>query len=132
MYGTQSLADVDRALRAEGAALGIEVTILQTNHEGGIVDALIDAATAPAPADAVVLNAGAYAHTSLAIADAVRGIAPIPVIEVHLSNTAARAVSEPLRAGTVVGAACAGRIEGLGPDGYVLALRALARRAGGA
>jgi 3-dehydroquinate dehydratase-2 len=126
VYGTQTLADVDTLVRAEAAALGVALTILQTNHEGAIIDALIDAATtSPSPVDGVILNAGAYAHTSLAIADAVRGIAPVPVVEVHLTNTAARALSEPLRAGVVVGAACAARVEGLGAEGYVLALRAL-------
>jgi 3-dehydroquinate dehydratase II len=132
VYGTQTLADVDETLRKEAEALAIGLWILQTNHEGAIVDALIQAATADDPAAGVVLNAGAYAHTSLAIADAVRAIAPLPVVEVHLTNTAARAASEPMRAGVVVGAACLGRIEGLGAQGYLLALRALARRAKGA
>lgn len=128
VYGTQSLADVDSAIRAEAASLGVDVTILQTNHEGGIIDALVACVSAPGT-DGVVLNAGAYAHTSLAIADAIRAIAPIPVIEVHLSNTAARAHHDPARGGVVVGAACLARVEGLGADGYLLALRALARRA---
>lgn len=132
VYGAQSLDDVDGALRKEAEALAIGLWILQTNHEGAIVDALLQAATADEPASGVVLNAAAYAHTSLAIADAVRAIAPIPVVEVHLSNTAARALSEPMRGGVVVGAACLGRIEGLGVEGYLLALRALARRAKGA
>lgn len=126
VYGTQTLDDLDSAMRAEATSLGVDVSFLQTNHEGSIVDALIDAS---ARVQGVVLNAGAYAHTSLAIADAVRGIAPTPVVEVHLTNTAARAASEPARAGVVVGAACLGRIEGLGAEGYLLALRALARRA---
>jgi 3-dehydroquinate dehydratase-2 len=129
VYGTRTLHDVDTLVRAEAAALGVELTILQTNHEGAIIDALIEAVTlspsSPRAVDGVILNAGAYAHTSLAIADAVRGIAPVPVIEVHLTNTAARALSEPVRAGVVVGAACTARVEGLGAEGYVLALRAL-------
>ncbi len=100
---------------------------MQSNHEGSIIDALIDALTTRAAG--VVLNAAAYAHTSLAIADAVRAVAPLPVIEVHLSNTVAR---EPMRRRALVGAACLGRIEGLGAEGYCLALRALARRAQGA
>ncbi len=132
VYGAQTLDDVDTALRKEALALVIDLWILQTNHEGAIVDALIQGAVADDPVAGVVLNAAAYAHTSLAIADAVRGIAPIPVVEVHLTNTAARALSEPVRGGVVVGAACVGRIEGLGAEGYVLALRALARRAQGA
>lgn len=129
VYGTQTLDEVDTLLRKEADALAIGLWIVQTNHEGAIVDALIQAASADDPAQGVVLNAAAYAHTSLAIADAIRAIAPVPVIEVHLSNTAARALSEPVRGGVVVGAACFGRIEGLGAQGYLLALRALARRA---
>ena len=121
------MADLDDALRAEAAALGVAVRIIQTNHEGVIIDALIEAAAASA--QGVVLNAAAYAHTSLAIADAVRAVAPLAVLEVHLSNTAARG---DVRRRAIVGEACLGRIEGLGADGYLLALRALARRAKGA
>ncbi len=121
VYGTTPLADIDAAVAARAKALGLEVRSLQSNHEGALVDAVLEARAAAG----VVLNAAAYAHTSLALADAVRAIAPVPVIEVHLTNTAARG-----RLDAPVGAACAGRIEGLGPQGYVLALEAIDRLRG--
>lgn len=121
VYGAQTLHQVNAALKDEAAVLGIDLHVLQTNHEGAIIDTLL-----ACDFDGAIVNAGAYAHSSLAIADAVRAIAPVPVIEVHLTNTAARAArGETERAGTVVGAACLARIEGLGPLGYGLALRAL-------
>lgn len=121
IYGTATLHDVDDAIAVAGRSLALSTTCRQTNHEGVLVDALLSAADDGFVG--VVLNAGAYAHTSLAIADAVRAIAPLPVIEVHLSNTAAR---EPERQRAVVGAACRGRIEGFGSTSYTLALQALA------
>lgn len=127
IYGTATLEQVNDSIRAEGNTLGVDVRCVQTNHEGAIIDELIAAARDPLVVG-VILNAGAYAHTSLAIADAVRATAPLRVVEVHLSNTAAR---EPVRQQAVVGAACAGRVEGLGPTGYLLALRALAPAKGG-
>ena len=120
VYGTMTLAEVDAAIVEAAGELGLAVRIDQSNHEGALVDAVLDARGA----FGVVLNAGAYAHTSLALADAVRAIAPVPVVEVHLTNTAARA-DDPLRARSVVGAACRGRIEGFGANSYVLALHAL-------
>jgi 3-dehydroquinate dehydratase-2 len=120
IYGTATLHDVDHAIDVAGRSLALSTTCRQTNHEGVLVDALLSAADDGFVG--VVLNAGAYAHTSLAVADAVRAIAPLPVIEVHLSNTAAR---EPERHRAVVGAACRGRIEGFGPTSYTLALQAL-------
>jgi 3-dehydroquinate dehydratase-2 len=120
VYGTTTLQQIDDALVNTGAALGLAVTCRQSNHEGALIDALL--AAGDDGFGGVVLNAGAYAHTSLAIADAVRAIAPLPVVEVHLSNTAAR---EPERHNAVVGAACRGRIEGFGPGSYTLALHAL-------
>jgi 3-dehydroquinate dehydratase-2 len=120
VYGTQSLGDVDAALVAAGLKLGVEVVCRQSNHEGLLIDHLL--AADDDGFGGVLLNAGAYAHSSLAIADAVRAIAPLPVIEVHLSNTAAR---EPARHPAVVGAACRARVEGFGAGSYVVALRGL-------
>jgi 3-dehydroquinate dehydratase II len=114
-----TLRELDMQLQAEARALGVRVSPRQTNHEGVLIDELL---RAPQSAAGVVLNAAAYAHTSLAIADAIRAIA-IPVVEVHLTNTAAR---EPERRVAVVGAACRGRVEGFGVTSYLLGLRALA------
>lgn len=126
LYGTHTLADVDAGVAAEAALFGWSVRTRQTNHEGLIVDELNTAATDPSVLG-VVLNAGAYAHTSLAIADAVRACSALRVVEVHLTNTAAR---EQVRRTALVGAACWGRIEGFGPFGYRLAVRALASDGG--
>ena len=118
VYGTVTLAAVDEALARAAGERGLAVRCDQTNHEGALIDAILDARGAVG----IILNAGAYAHTSLAIADAVRAIAPVPVVEVHLTNTVARGRLE-----AVVGAACVGRIEGFGAHGYVLALEAIDR-----
>jgi 3-dehydroquinate dehydratase-2 len=117
LYGMATLADVDAAVARAGAELGLTVNCFQSNHEGALIDALGTGAD-----DGVagfLLNAGAFAHTSLALADAVRSIAPVPVVEVHLTNTVAR------ERDAVVGAACAGRVEGFGLDSYLLGLRGL-------
>jgi len=126
IYGHETLGALDGRLVLSGRELGLEVICRQTNHEGQLVDWILFAADGGSPGgdlDGIIINAGAYAHTSLAIADAIRSVAPLPVIEVHLSNTSAR---EERRQVAVVGAACRGRIEGFGGESYVLALRALA------
>lgn len=117
LYGSTTLAEIDRALRVEAGALGLRVRCCQSNHEGVLIDALL--ACADDGTAGVLLNAGAYAHTSLALADAVRAVAPLPVVEVHLTNTAAR---ERL---PLVGAACLARVEGFGASSYLVGLRAL-------
>ncbi len=104
-----------------GLSLGFQVECRQTNHEGVLIDALF--AAADAGVAGVLLNAGAWAHTSLAIADAVRAIAPLPVVEVHLTNTAGR---DTIRQHSLVGAACRARVEGFGAHSYVVALQGLA------
>lgn len=122
IYGRETLAEVDQRIRARARELGLEVEILQSNHEGDLVDWVQQA---PAAADAVVINPGALAHYSLALRDAVAAVAPrVPVIEVHLTNLYAR---EPFRQRSVVAAAAAGVITGLGADGYLLALEAARR-----
>lgn len=124
-YGTETLGALDARLIAHGTTIGLDVECRQTNHEGVIIDWLL-----AADADAIIINAGALSHTSLSIADAVRSIAPTPVIEVHLTNTVAR---EPARHAAPLGAACVARLEGFGGDGYLLALdgvRRLLRRSG--
>jgi 3-dehydroquinate dehydratase-2 len=121
LYGTTTLADLDAQLLAVGETLGLAVTTRQSNHEGVLIDALFEAADGGFAG--VVMNAGAYAHTSLALADAVRAVAPLPVLEVHLTNTTAR---DTARQHAIVGAACRGRIEGFGVGSYVLALHGIA------
>ncbi len=122
VYGTASLEDIHRALRARAGALGVEVDLRQHSGEGEMIDALHGVRKGAA---GVVLNPGAYAHTSYALRDAVAAIA-LPVIEVHLSNVFAR---EAFRHKSVIAPVCWGTISGLGPYGYELALEALARRA---
>lgn len=119
IYGTQTLAEINEAIGKAAGGLGLEVQCEQHASEGAIIGALHAARATYAGA---IVNPGAYAHYSYAIADAVAAIG-IPVIEVHLSNVAAR---EEFRRTSVTAAACRGVISGLGANGYVLALRALA------
>jgi 3-dehydroquinate dehydratase-2 len=119
LYGDTTLDEIDAALRALAKELDVSISCKQSNHEGELIDRLHRALD---DADAVLLNAGAYAHTSLALADAVRAIAPVPVVEVHLTNTAARGDG---RERAVVGAACRARVEGFGWRSYLVALRAV-------
>lgn len=118
IYGTQTLSDVNDLIAACAADLGIEVRCEQYNGEGQIVDVLH---AARQQYDAVVINPAAYAHYSIAIADAITAIG-IPVVEVHMSNVAAR---EEFRRISVTARACRGSIGGFGAAGYSLALRAL-------
>lgn len=118
VYGTTTLAEIDRALVARGASLGVEVECHQSNHEGALLDLLHGAM---GRCRGVVFNPGAYTHTSIALRDAVAAIG-IPVVEAHLSNTDAR---EDFRKVSHVGAVCLGRIMGFGARSYLLALDAL-------
>lgn len=121
VYGQQTLADVEQRCRRAAADVGLEVDFRQTNHEGQLVDWLQEAGTAVVRGDVVgvVLNPGAYTHTSVAIADAVVG-ASVPVVEVHLSNVHAR---EPFRRHSYLSPVARGVIAGLGVRGYELAVR---------
>jgi 3-dehydroquinate dehydratase-2 len=127
VYGTATLADVDAALRARASELGVELQCQQSNHEGALIDALhraMDDGTS-----AVVLNAGGLTHTSVSLRDAVVACA-LPVVEVHLSNTAAR---EDFRRKSMISPVAVGSIQGFGVDSYLLgldaALATLKRRA---
>ena len=122
IYGTATLADVETWCAERAAAHGLEVSCMQSNHEGALVDAL-QAAGADADVVGVVLNAAAYTHTSVALHDAVRAIS-VPVIEVHLSNPHAR---DAFRHRSLVGQAARGTIAGFGAMSYLLALEAAAR-----
>lgn len=126
LYGLLTLDDLHQQLSVAAGTMGVELRFVQSNHEGVLIDALQEAAAdARLRADGVLLNPGALAHYSLALADAVRSIRPLPVIEIHLTNTAAR---EDFRAPAIVGAACVARIEGLGADSYILGLQGLVSR----
>lgn len=122
IYGGKTLADVEADCKAAGAALGIAIDFRQSNHEGDLVDWIHEAGEKAA---GIVLNAGAYTHTSIALQDAIRAVAPLPVAEVHLSNIHAR---EPFRHKSMVAPVAVGMICGFGPLGYTLALQALAAR----
>jgi 3-dehydroquinate dehydratase-2 len=121
VYGSTTLADVETRARLIAASLGLSVDCRQSNHEGDLVGWIQEARTA---ADGIILNAGAYSHTSIAIHDAILA-AGVPVIEVHVSNIHVR---ESFRHHSYVSRVAAGVIVGLGTDGYEFALQALARR----
>lgn len=121
IYGADTLDDLAGRLEDRARDLGVAVEMRQSNHEGHLIDWLHEAQAEGAKA--VILNGGAYSHTSIALYDAVRAIAT-PVIEVHLSNPHAR---EPFRHRSYVSAAARGTITGLGAAGYLLALDAAAR-----
>jgi 3-dehydroquinate dehydratase-2 len=118
IYGTATLAEIDKHLEEQGRAKNVMVRCQQTNSEGGLVD-LIQAASGRA--HGIILNAGAYTHTSLAVADALAGVA-LPAIEVHLSNLQKR---EPFRHHSYIAPHCIGTISGFGARSYYLALDAL-------
>ena len=129
IYGAGSLGDLEEDLRA--AFPDVDLTFAQSNHEGEMVDRLH--AAADAGLDGVVMNPGGLAHTSVALRDAVASIAPLPVVEVHVTNVHAR---EGFRHTLLSAGACVGVISGLGRAGYALAVRILldrpaARVAGG-
>ena len=123
IYGHTTLTDViDELRRRYDGTLVIDH--LQSNHEGVLIDRLQAAADEPNLLG-VVLNAGAYTHTSVALRDAVSSIAPLPVVEVHLSNVQA---SEDFRHRSLIGAVCRGVIAGFGTDSYRLAVEALRKK----
>ncbi len=121
IYGTDTLDDIAERLEARAAELGVELDMRQSNHEGHLIDWLQEARLKNAKA--VILNAGGFTHSSIAIRDAILSIG-IPVIEVHLSNPQAR---EAFRSVNPIAGAAKGSICGLGPMGYELALDAAAR-----
>jgi 3-dehydroquinate dehydratase-2 len=120
IYGTTTLAQIHARLKARGKELGHRVDARQTNHEGKLCDWI---AEARGKYDGLLLNAGAYTHTSLAIYDALRSVA-LPCVEVHLSNPEAR---EAYRRVSTVAPACVAKVAGFGADSYLLALEGLVK-----
>ncbi len=121
VYGSDTLDDIAAKLTAQALELGVVVDLRQSNHEGHLIDWLHEASARGAKA--IILNAGGYTHTSVALRDAVAAIAT-PVIEVHISNPHAR---EPFRHTSLIAPVARGSIVGFGTLGYALALDAAAR-----
>ena len=118
IYGSMTMDDINEKLIELGKSLGAEIKCMQSNHEGALIDALQDARIW---ANGVVFNPGGYAHTSVALRDAIRAIG-IPVVEVHISNVYAR---EEFRSVSMISAVCKGKIVGFGWKSYEMGLRAL-------
>ena len=119
VYGTATLPEIHARVVARGRELGAEVDARQTNHEGTLVDWIGEARTGRFAG--ILLNPGAYTHTSIAIHDALKAVS-LPCVEVHLSNPDAR---EPFRRHSRVARACVGRVAGFGANSYELALEGL-------
>lgn len=123
VYGRETLGDIETTCAERAEALELSVDFRQSNDEGEIVGWIQEARSAH---DGIIINAGAYSHTSIAVLDALQA-AELPVIEVHLSNIFRR---EPFRHHSYVSLAATGVICGLGAQGYLLALDAMARLIG--
>jgi len=119
IYGTATLKDLEKLVRAEAQRLGVRVTFFQSNHEGALVDKVH--ALADAGIDGVICNFAAYSHTSIALHDALKSTG-LPAIEVHISDIKKR---EKFRHHSMTAGACLGMISGQGFPGYVEALRRL-------
>ncbi len=118
VYGHTTLADIEQMCRDHGQSIEMEVSFEQSNHEGTLIDAIH---AARGKHDGIVLNAGAYTHTSIALMDAIASV-ELPAIELHLSNVHAR---EDFRHRSFIAKVCTGIICGFGAHGYILAMDAL-------
>jgi 3-dehydroquinate dehydratase-2 len=123
IYGADTLADIEAMLQERAKANGVALTCRQSNHEGDLVDWIQEAGLAGA---GVLLNAGAYTHTSIALRDAIAGSGAL-VVEIHLSNVYAR---EDFRHKSMIAAVSCGVICGFGKTGYILGFDALVSRLG--
>ena len=128
VYGATTLADLQAQCEADAQRLGFAAECFQSNHEGALIDKIHEAGRRFAAGELVglVFNPGAFTHTSVALFDAIAGVKPLPVIEVHISNVHAR---EAFRHHSYISPAAAGIVVGFGVDGYRLAIEGLARRA---
>lgn len=117
IYGVVTLDDINKQLSALAVELGVEISFFQSNHEGELVQKIQDAMST---FQAIVINPGAYTHTSVALRDAISSTG-IPTIETHLSNIYRR---EEFRKHSYISSVAVGQIAGFGPDSYLLALRA--------
>lgn len=124
IYGRKTLAEINDAIESLARDLGLEVRIIQTNHEGEIIDAIQESVEW---AHGIIINPAGFTTTSIGIHDAIKAVG-LPAIEVHLSNIHAR---EQFRRHSMIAPACVGQISGFGADSYLLALRALATRFAG-
>ena len=124
-YGRETYQDLIAKIEAHAKILGVEVTCLQSNHEGDLVDFIQAAYTEGA--DGIVINPGAYTHTSIAILDAVKSVM-LPTVEVHISRVEER---EAFRQVSYIRAACVATVTGHGVAGYLEAIDLLADRVGG-
>lgn len=120
VYGSTTLADIEQMLNKLAEELGCTLEFFQSNCEGDLIDHL---QAAHQSCSGVVFNPGAYTHTSVALRDAISSVAPLPVIEVHLSNVYAR--PDTFRHKSLLAPVCVGQISGFGPNGYLLGLRAI-------
>lgn len=116
IYGRDTLDDIAAMLTRRAGEIGLDLDIRQSNHEGHLIDWLHEAAACGAKA--IILNAGGYSHTSVALRDAIAAI-PVPVIEVHLTDPLSR---EPFRHTNLLSDVCKRSVTGLGPRGYIVAL----------
>ncbi|MEA1927307.1 MAG: type II 3-dehydroquinate dehydratase [Candidatus Auribacterota bacterium] len=124
VYGSVTLEEINRKLEEEADILGVKLNIVQSNHEGEIVDLIGDSAR---NYDAILINPAAYTHTSVAIRDALAAIS-LPAVEVHLSNISSR---EEFRQVSLVTPVVTGQVSGFGPESYLLGLRAVVGLIGG-
>lgn len=122
IYGSETMEQVLAGLEKAAAEHGTAIEYAQSNHEGELVDIIQRVGFDTDVYAGIVLNAGAYTHTSLAIADAIAAV-PLPVVEVHISNVAARA--EQIRHTSLIAPVCKGTIAGFGTRSYLLGLLAL-------
>lgn len=120
LYGNLTLDEINLLLTEEASSLGVTLATLQSNHEGGLVDAIHEAW---GTYQGIVINAGGYTHTSVAIRDALLGV-KIPAVEVHLSNIYQR---ESFRHHSYIAPVVIGQISGFGADSYILGLKAIVR-----